>query len=128
MYQYTDGGREAAGFKGKSDCGVRAVAVATGMPYKDARRLLREVSNKGKLGSRAIARGIWKEDMTEALRTLGWVWVSAPKFEGRKARYTDIPGTAILRMARHYAAVVEGVLMDSWDSSEKMVYGYWKKS
>lgn len=35
-YKYDDGGRATAGYKGKTgDCGVRAVAIATGKPYKE---------------------------------------------------------------------------------------------
>lgn len=127
MYQYSDGGREAAGLKSKTDCGIRAVAIACDMPYQDARKLLKEYAQRGKQGSRMISKGVYKEDMDAALRSLGWRWVKAPTFEGRKARYSDIPGTAIVRMAKHYAAVIDGVLYDSWDSSTKMVYGYWAK-
>jgi len=129
MLVYDDGGRKVAGFKTQTDCGIRAVAVACGLPYKQARKLLQEHARKGKAGNGAIARGIYKEDMTSALESLGWVWRSAPKFTGRKARYTDIPrGRVIVRMARHYAAVIDGNLHDTWDSSRKMVYGYWEKS
>jgi len=129
MFVYDDGGRLDAGLKGKSgDCAVRAVAIATGMKYKEAQALIKDFSAKGKLGSKAIANGVYKEDLDAALRSIGWKWFSAPKFEGRKARYSDINGIAIVRMARHYAAVIEGELRDSWDSSEKMVYGYWAKA
>lgn len=128
MYIFNDGGRSAAGYKCSSrDCGVRAVAIAIGLEYKTAQKLLKEYSAKGMLGSKAISKGIFKEDLDAALESLGWVWVEAPKFEGRKAKYSDIPGTAILRMAKHFVAVVDGVLYDTWDSREKMVYGYWKK-
>lgn len=129
MFVVDDGGRQAAGFKGKSDdCAVRAVAIAAEMPYRDAQRLIKDFAAKGKQGNRAIARGVYKEDLDAAMRSIGWVWRKAPVFEGRKARYSDIPGIAILRMARHYAAVVNGELHDSWDSSQKMVYGYWTKA
>lgn len=126
-YQYNDGGRAVAGFKGNSDCGIRAVSIALEMPYKDSRRLLQEFARKGKQGSGQISRGIYKEDIDAALRSKGWVWRSAPKFQGRKAKYSDLPkGRVIARMAKHYAAVIDGVLMDTWDSSDKMVYGYWE--
>ena len=129
MYIRNDGGRKAAGFKGNRDCGIRAVAIACEIPYKEAQRLLREYSRKGRLGSGAIARGIYKEDMSAALASLGWSWRPAPKLEGRKARYGDLPpqGRYIARMARHYAAVLDGDLHDDWNSSSKMVYGYWAK-
>ncbi len=127
-YQYNDAGREAAGFVGNRDCGIRAVSIALGLPYTGARSLLKEYAKAGKQGNGQIARGIYKEDMAAALGSKGWVWHSAPKFIGRKARYGDIPkGRVIVRMAKHYAAVIDGVLLDAWNSSEKMVYGYWSQ-
>jgi hypothetical protein len=129
MYKYNDGGREEAGFKSKSDCGIRAVAIACDMSYNESRKLLKEYAKRGKQGNGQISNGIYKEDMDAALRSIGWKWFSAPKFEGRKARYKDIPGGRfIARMAKHYAAVIDGDLLDSWDSSDKMVYGYWGKA
>lgn len=128
-YTYNDGGRKVAGLKTKTDCGIRAVAIACELTYSEARARLKDASAVGKMGSRAIARGIYKEDMTAALKKLGWVWHSAPKLEGRKARFGDLPqGRLIARMARHYAAVIDGELHDTWDSSGKMVYGYWAKA
>lgn len=127
-YTYDDGGRVAAGMKSQGDCGIRAIAIAVGMEYHTARKFIKEFAKVGKQGNGQISQGIWKEDMTSALKSIGWVWCSAPKFEGRKARYSDIPGTAILRMARHYSTVKDGTLYDSWDSSHKMVYGYWAKA
>jgi hypothetical protein len=126
-YNHNDGGRLASGFKGKSgDCAIRAMAIACCIPYNEARSRCKDASAVGRLGSRATARGMYKEDFTAALSKLGWRWFSAPKFEGRKARGTDMPsGRVIARMSRHYAAVINGVVNDSWDSSEKMVYGYW---
>lgn len=129
MYKYDDGGRSEAGMKSLSDCGIRAVAIACGMDYQAARKLLKEYAAKGRQGNRAISRGIYKEDMEAALNSIGWKWYPAPKLAGRKARYSDLPkGRYIARMARHYAAVIDGELRDSWDSSGKMVYGYWGKA
>ena len=128
-YRYNDGGRKAAGMKTQTDCGIRAVAIACEMSYSEAREKLKDASAVGRMGSRAIARGIYKEDMTAALKQLGWSWRTAPKFDGRKARYSDMPKgeRVIVRMAKHFAAVCEGQLHDTWDSSRKMVYGYWSK-
>lgn len=129
MYRYSDGGRKESGVKGiGKDCAVRAVAIAVGMDYKEAKKIIKDFSANGKCGSAAISRGVYKDDLDAALRSLGWEWHKAPKFNGRKARYRDIPGTAIVRMSKHFAAVVDGVLLDSWDSSKKMVYGYWSKA
>ena len=128
-YVKNDGGRADAGMRGKSDCGIRAVSIACQLPYKDAQKLLREYSRRGKMGNGTISRGVYKEDMDAALRSLGWEWKKAPRLEGRKARYHDLPqGRHIARMAKHYAAIIDGDLHDDWDSSHKMVYGYWSKS
>lgn len=127
-YVYTDGGRVEAGLKTKTDCGIRAMAIACNISYIEARKVLKEVSKSGKLGSAAIARGIYKEDMEVALKRYGFVRKSSPKFKGRKARYSDLPkGRIVAHMAKHFAAVIDGTLYDSWDSSGKMVYDYWIK-
>jgi len=127
-FVYNDGGREKAGFRSNGDCGIRAVALACGLSYKEARSVLKAAAKNGKQGNGQIANGIYKEDMSQALKTLGWVWHSAPKFEGRKARYYDLPsGNIIARMSKHYVAVIDNVVHDTWDCRNKMVYGYWKK-
>ena len=126
-YNYNDGGRADAGLKGETDCGIRAMSIACGISYSDARAKLKEASAKGKLGSRAISRGVYKEDLAAALAELGWHWESAPKMIGRKARCEDLTGIVIARQARHFVAVIDGIPQDTWDSSERMVYGYWAK-
>lgn len=125
-YIYSDGGRTAAGMKTQTDCGIRAMAIACDIPYTEARKVLKEVSKNGKLGSAAIARGIYKEDMEAALKKYGFVRKSAPKLDGRKARYHDLPkGRIVAHMAKHFVAVIDGQLYDTWDSTGKMVYDYW---
>lgn len=127
-YIYTDGGRVQAGFKSLTDCGIRAMAVACDISYQEARKALKEASKNGRKGSGAISTGIFKEDMEKALQAYGFVRKSAPKLEGRKARYYDLPrGRIVANMAKHFAAVIDGNLYDSWDSSGKMVYDYWIK-
>jgi hypothetical protein len=126
MIRITDGGRAEAGFKGiAGDCGARAIAIALEIPYIDAYRELAQ-ANKDAGGAKSARNGVAKKVFDRVLRAHGWVWVSAPKFDGRKARYSDLPpGRHIARMARHYAAVIDGTVHDSWDSRRKMVYGYW---
>lgn len=125
---YNDGGRLEAGFKTQTDCGIRAVAIACDISYKDARAILKKSAKNGKQGNGQIANGIYKEDLNSALETFGFKWQQAPKFEGRKAKFYDLPkGKIIARMSKHFVAVVDNVIHDTWDSSEKMVYGYWTK-
>jgi hypothetical protein len=127
-YQFNDGGRALAGYKGSAgDCGARAIAIAIGMDYKTAYELLADANKKA--GKPKSARnGISKEIYSDVLKGLGWIWVSAPKFEGRKARCSDMYlGTVIARQAGHFVAVIDGIPQDTWDCSHKMVYGFWVK-
>ena len=127
-YTYNDGGKSSTSLKSNTDCGIRAMAIACSIPYMEARQHLKTASKNGKMGSGAISDGIYKEDIGQALKEFGFMWQSAPKLSGRKARYSDLPqGRIVVRMAKHFAAVLDGELHDSWDSSEKMVYGYWIK-
>jgi len=127
-FVYNDGGRSEAGFKTQTDCGIRAVAIACDISYKDARGILKKAAKNGKQGNGQIANGIYKEDLNTALETLGFKWSPAPKFEGRKAKHYDLPkGKVIAKMSKHFVAVIDNVIHDTWDSSEKMVYGYWRK-
>ena len=126
-YIHNDGGRANAGFKGTAgDCGARALAIALNLDYKTAYKQLANAN--AEFGcARSARNGISKQIYSKVLEQHGWHWVSAPKFIGRKARYSDLPhiGNFIVQMAGHYAAVVNGALNDSWDSRHKMVYGYW---
>ena len=45
-FAYDDGGRAACGYKGTvGDCGCRAIAIATGIPYQEVYDRLRSKSN-----------------------------------------------------------------------------------
>jgi len=129
MYKYSDGGRALAGYKGKTgDCAVRAVAIATGIPYADAYAAIARL-NSVALGKRSVRHGTLKETLDGYLKLLGWHWHAAPKFPGRKAKASDMPvGTVIARQSKHFVAVIDGVPNDIFDSSAKMVYGYWRKA
>jgi len=42
-------------------------------------------------------------------------WGAAPIFQNRKARCADLTGVVIARQAKHYVAVIDGVLHDTFD-------------
>ena len=144
---YNDGGRAEAGFKGKTgDCCCRAIAIATGMPYKEAYKLINDFGKAEKPnrkdrrgnkynGSRSSARtGVYKDTMRKIMDSLGWTWVATMGIgQGCRVHLRDdeLPrGRIIVNVARHYAAVIDGVLNDTWDSQmdgNRCVYGYWYK-
>lgn len=125
-FQFNDGGRAEAGYKGYAgDCVCRAIAIALELDYKETYLQLARL-NKIALGKRSARNGVAKDAYEKFLKDHGWVWHKAPKFEGRKAKHYDMPeGVVIARMAKHLAAVVDGVVHDTWDSTQKMVYGYY---
>jgi hypothetical protein len=127
-YVYNDGGRSKAGYKGSAgDCGARAMAIALGLDYKTAYNQLAQ-ANKDKGFAKSARNGIYKDVYSNVLAKHGWVWLSAPKLVGRKAKCSDMPsGIVIARQAGHYVSVINGVPNDTFDSSQKMVYGYWAK-
>ena len=127
-YQFNDGGRVEAGFKGKAgDCVVRAVAIVTGSDYKTMYNRMASAS-KERGEAKSARDGVHKSIYEAILKEFGFVWQSAPKFVGRKARTYDMPkGAVVARQAHHLVAVIDGVAHDSWDSTDKMVYGYYAK-
>ena len=139
----SDGGRKAAGFKVKAgDCACRAVAIATGKPYREIYDLINEVAKaegkpkkkrKGK-GVSSARSGVYRETMDLIMASLGWSWVPTMKVgQGCKVhlRADELPsGRIVVRLSRHYAAVIDGILHDDHDSSRggtRCVYGYWKE-
>jgi hypothetical protein len=142
-FQFDDGGRAAAGFKGKAgDCVVRAVAVASGRPYKDVYRELamgcgeqRATKRTGKRSASArnginTKRKWFKNYMGE----LGFSWTPTMTIgSGCKVhlRSEELPhGRIVVALSRHYAAVIDGVLHDTYcddRAGTRCVYGYWSK-
>ena len=124
---FNDGGRSAAGYKGTTaDCPVRAMSIALGLSYKEVYNQLAK-ANKAYSGVKTVRRGMNVKVFSNILASHGWVWHSAPTFTGRKARCSDLTGTVIASQAKHVVAVIDGVPQDTFDSSFKMVYGYWAK-
>jgi|TARA_R110000824_G_scaffold220949_1_gene408063 uncharacterized protein YdbL (DUF1318 family) len=127
-YTYDDGGRSLAGYKGiTGDCAARAMVIALDIDYRAAYKEI-ALANKAMGFSKSARNGVHKNIFQNILKKHGWSWHSAPKFTGRKAYHYDMPpGKVIARMARHYCTVINKEIHDSWDSSDKMIYGYWAK-
>ena len=139
---YDDGGRAAAGFKGKTgDCVARALAIATGLPYQQVYDRLAE-GNKNQrvtkhtrksLAGKATARnGVYtgRKWFKDYMAELGFKWTPLAKVgEPTTTTVADMSGgTYVLSLRRHSAALIDGHLHDTWDSSyggTAKVFGYW---
>ena len=127
QHKYSDGGRRAAGYKGKvGDCSTRAIAIATGTGYKEVLELqVSAILETGDPNASATA------NCSRVLEDLGWEHIKVKRVGGRWPLPVDaLPyrGTFIANMHGHLAAVVNSVLYDEWDSRWKPVYGYWKQT
>lgn len=131
-----DGGREQAGFKGNAgDCVVRAVAIATAQPYQavyDAladgcrtQRLTKLSKVKASARNGVNTRRKWFRDY---MASLGWTWTPTMHIgSGCKVHLLpgELPmGRLIVAVSKHYTAVIDGVIHDTHDPSERGVTIY----
>lgn len=147
-FVHNDGGREAAGFKGTAgDCVCRAVAIASGRPYREVyerlaagnanqRRGNHEKRHDRKL-TKSARNGIYTDRkwFKDYMQELGFTWVTTMGIgTGCQTHLCadELPakGRLVLKLSRHCAAVVDGELHDNHDCSRegtRCVYGYWIK-
>lgn len=133
QWVYDDGGRSRY-YKGSAgDCVTRAIAIATEQDYKQVYLELARM-NKRRTGKRSARDGVSREDIKAYMAGLGWVWVPCMGIgTGCQVhmREDELPsGRIVCSLSRHIAAVVDGVLHDTYDSSRcgtRCVYGYWVK-
>ena len=134
---YDDGGRAAAGYRGHAgDCAVRAIAIAAGVPYRDAYDAINTLARNERPRNgrpRSSAReGVWRHTMDRYMTTLGWRWHPAMTIgSGCRVhlRTDELPGgRLIVRVSKHWTAVMDGVIRDTIDPSRdgtRCVYGWW---
>jgi hypothetical protein len=126
-FVYDDGGRAAAGFKGSAgDCVCRAVAIASGKPYAEVYSALAKgmrtqrltKRSKPKSGARdgVSVRRKWFKDY---MASLGFEWVPTMQIgSGCKVHLdpAELPsGRLVVAVSKHYTAVVDGVIRDTYD-------------
>lgn len=135
-FVFDDGGREAAGYRGTTgDCAVRAIAITTGHPYQqvydgiNAASALERPRNRRRSNART---GVWPKAITRYLEPHGWMWVPTMTVGAGTTvhvRADELPGgPLVLRLSKHYAAMLDGVVHDLDDPSRggtRAVYGYW---
>ena len=137
---YDDGGRAEAGFKGQTgDCCCRAISIATKRPYKEVYDLINEYGKKEKTGKRkkhkSNARtGVYTGTFRKVMEHYGWTWHPTMTIgSGCNVHLTgeDLPsGRIVCRCSKHFVAVVDGIIHDTYDSSRdgtRCVYGYFSK-
>ena len=136
-FVYNDGGRAAAGYKGRAgDCVVRAIAIATQKRYQEVYDAINALALAGRTrrGRRSSARsGVSRTTYERYLRDLGWEWVATMQLgSGCRVhlRRDELPkGRLVVRLSRHLTAVIDGVIHDLYNPDRRgtrCVYGYFK--
>lgn len=138
QFQYNDGGRAAAGYRGEaSDCVTRAIAIATNQPYQDVYDMINSLATCERSGRRAGRKssartGVKRVTWQRYLERLGWKWTPTMQIgQGCKIHLKEgeLPhGRLIVRVSRHMAAVIDSVIHDTHNPSRegtRCVYGYW---
>lgn len=136
-----DGGRNDTGFKGSTgDCVTRAIAIATGKPYKEIYGSLNVLSESERLGKRKKSTsnsrtGVYRITYQKYLESQGWKWIPTMQIgQGCKVhlRSDELPkGSLIVKVSKHLTAMIDGVINDTHDCSRqgtRCVYGYFIKN
>lgn len=141
-HQYDDGGRSAAGYRGQAgDCVCRAISIAAQLPYQEVYTRLALGNamqrNRNRKPRRTAREGIrvqskWFKDY---MLSLGFHWTATMRIGSGchvHLRKEELPhGRLVVHLSKHSAAVIDGVLHDTYDCSRKgtrCVYGYWQLS
>lgn len=137
---FDDGGRAAAGYKGRTgDCVTRSIAIVTGKPYEEVYDALNRLAQTERASKRRKRRsssrtGVSPRTYQHNLESLGWRWTSTMSIgSGCRVhlRTSELPpGPLIVKVSRHLTAVIDGVLYDTHNCSRggmRCVYGYFSR-
>lgn len=140
QFNYNDGGRADAGFKGTTgDCVCRAISIATEKPYREVYDLINQFSKSERTGKRKKGKsnartGVYKGTIMKIMEHLGWKWIPTMGIgTGCKVhlKEDELPnGRLVCSLSKHCTAVIDGVLNDTYDCSRdgtRCVYGYFVK-
>lgn len=137
-YQFNDGGRSAAGFKGQArDCVCRAIAIATGREYIEIYNGLNEAAKaerpRGKKSRSSARSGIHKATTRRYMKHLGYEFVPTMSIGSGciiHLRGSELPpGRLVVQLSTHVAAVIDGTVHDDHDprrDGTRCVYGYYQ--
>lgn len=135
-WTYDDGGRASAGYLGRTgDCVVRAVAIAAQLPYAEVYEALAKCNasvrqrhdklQRSIRGKRSARRGVFVHGVgfKRYMASIGWKWTPTMGIgTGCTVHLRDgeLPmGRIIAAVSRHYCAVIDGVIHDIYNPSER---------
>lgn len=134
-FNYNDGGRQAAGFKGiAGDCVTRSIAIVTSLPYREVYDRLahgnatqRRSKHTGKR-SRSARNGIFttRKWFKDYMHELGFEWVPTMGIGTGCTVHLhgeELPaGRLVVKLSKHYTAVIDGVINDIYNPQREAVH------
>lgn len=140
VWIYDDGGRQAAGYQGyASDCVVRAIAIATELPYQEVYEGINDAAHgerhgKRKKGLSHARTGVYKQTYRKYMERLGWTWTPTMAIGSGCTVHLKAdelpPGRLIVSVSGHLVAMIDGVAHDTSDPTrdgKRCVYGWFRK-
>lgn len=136
-FQFNDGGRKDAGYKGNTgDCVCRSICIVTGLPYQQVydalangnamQRRSKRTGKKAKSAAHGINTG--RKWFKEYMTSLGFVWVPTMLIgQGCKVHLLahELPaGKLVVALSKHFTAVIDGVIHDTYSPYRD---GSWSK-
>ena len=108
------------------DCAVRAVSAALGIDWEEAYNLIADAGYN--MGDMPSSNSVWGA----VLRQNGFYRTAVPNtcpdcYTAEDFTQDHPMGVFVLGFGNHVATVVDGVLYDSWDSSQEIPQYYWGK-
>ena len=108
------------------DCSVRAIAKALDLEWEDAFWLM--CANAAQMGDMPSSDAVWGS----VLRQRGYFRTAIPNvcptcYTAEDFCRDNPKGTYVLGFGGHVACVRDGVLYDSWDSSQELPQFFWFK-
>lgn len=108
------------------DCSIRAIAKALDISWEDA--YAKVAANGFRMGDMPSSNSVWGS----VLRQNGFYRKSLPDlcpdcYTAEDFCKDNPTGVYVLGFGGHVAAIVDGVLYDSWDSSKEIPQYFWSK-
>lgn len=108
------------------DCTVRALAIALGVDWDTAYWMI--VSRGGEVYNMPSSNAVWGDVLRQNGFTFHPLLDRCPYcYTADDFCYDHPEGICVLGFGTHVATVIDGVIYDSWDSSDAVPEYYWQK-
>lgn len=123
MYRYFNSNPVAAR---EQDCAIRAVSAALGISWDEAFDLI--AYNAKQMGATMNNNAAWGSVLRQHGFTKHIIPNSCPDcYSAEDFCYDHPEGVYVLGFDMHTATVVDGTLLDTWNSSEEIPTYYWSR-